>query len=259
MKRIWAVIVSATGILIAGCGEKLYESRLEETLSRMKYEQKLDSYLQPPAQGKFKEMNVYLRPPKPMEESKLMLTEQPGMYDLTATFLGSPAGTAPPTVEGQTPSEAPVLPPMRLHVLGRMKAKKGTAKKGTPKPSVDPNTAGRGAFVSDVRALLAAELGPEANPDKSPSTDKKKKTPFKRLIYQGQSGNTIQVYFAEINKGETEVALVFDIPPALLKTPIVIPGIELSLDAFVLGRKASQMFNGGESSEGGTGAGEAAF
>ena len=248
MNRACAMVVSSMCVLVAGCGLEDYEKRMESTLSTMKYQQKLNSYLQPAAQGKFKELNVYIRPPKPLEEGKLLLTEQTDTYDLTATFIGSPASS--PAANTGDP-EPPKLPPLQMHVLSRVKAKKATPKKGDAAPAPDPSAVNRGNFVSDVRALLAGVLGPEANPELAPKNDKKQNITFQRLIYQGQSGDTIQVYFADFNKGETQVAIIFDIPPALLKTPIVTQGIDLSLNAFALGNAARKLFNGGVVSPGG--------
>ena len=238
MKRSWVVVLSAFGTLVAGCGLPGYESRMNKTLERLEREQKINSFLQPAAQGKFKELSLWLRPPKPMAESKLLLSDQPGLYDLTASFLGAPA--QPPPGPGQDP--LPDLPPMRLHVLARMKK---TPKKGEPP---QPAVAARGAFIGDVRAFLANEIGPGAA-DKSPQNDKKGNTSFKRLIFPATSGDTIQVYFTDANKGQTEVALIFDIPPDLRKNPIATTGIELCLESFAIGGPALRLFNNGGKSE----------
>ena len=149
MNRVRAMAITATLLVVAGCGFATYESRMDSTLKELREEQKLKTYTEEPAQGKFKELNVYIRPPKPLAEDSLQLAQAPGMFDHGATFSGAPQGV--PAKEGET---APILPPLKLHVLVRSKAKKATPKKGEAPPPADPNAAaaaGRGNFITDVR------------------------------------------------------------------------------------------------------------
>src|SRR5262245_50478875 len=120
MKRALVVALSATLLLALGCGTKSYEIRLSQTLATLKYRQRLDQYLNPAAEDKFKELNVFLRPPKPLSQTKeFQLTSVPGLFDLEASF-----------VDLQKPNDG-----LRLYVLARRKAaNKGAAKKKEAAP-----------------------------------------------------------------------------------------------------------------------------
>ncbi|MDB5352320.1 MAG: hypothetical protein JWN86_3567 [Planctomycetota bacterium] len=240
MNRVWALMLTMTTLVVSGCGVAAYDVRLKDTLEKLRYEAKLNSFLEKPAEGKFKELNVWLRVPKPLVEDKLALNTAPGAIDHGATFTGSPVPLA--AKEGETP---PVLPPMKLHVLVRQKPKKAAAKKGEPPPTVDPNVANRAAFIADVKATLAAAYGGEAATDKAPATFKANKNTFKDLKFTAASGDDIRVYFAEANKGDLEVALVFDIPPALRTNALAGSGVDYCLKSFALGNAARNLFNNG--------------
>ena len=92
MTRVRAMMVAAIALIVSGCGVAMYNSRMDKTLENLKYEAKLNNFLEKPAEGKFKEMNVYVRVPKPMVEDKLGLASaQPPVIDHGATFTGAPS------------------------------------------------------------------------------------------------------------------------------------------------------------------------
>lgn len=238
MTRVQAMMVVAIALIVSGCGVAMYDSRMNKTLENLKYEAKLNNFLEKPAEGKFKELNVFLRVPKPMVEDKLGLANiQPGFMDHGATFTGAPTAVGK---EGEPP---PALPPMKLHVLVRQKPKKAAAKKGEAPPAADPATAARGNFVSDVKGILS-ELGPEGASDKSPTNVTMGRNAFKEFKFTAASGDDVRVYFADANKGDLEVALVFDVPAAIRTTPMAVSGIEYCLKSFALGTPARNLFNG---------------
>ncbi len=245
MKRFTAMLLTSTAV-IAGCGVKAYEIRMERTLEQKKYEQKVNTYLNAAPKDKaFGENNVWVRSPKPMVEGSFMLSNPtPAMWDLAASFQGAPP---PPKQANENAPPPAALPPMKLHVLARAKPK--PAKKGAPAP--DPAKAGRGDFTADVKALLANDFG-AADGKTTDEVTKHSQNRFKRLIFQSPTnGDNIEVYFYDYNKKEMEVALIFDIPPAVKKVPMGSQAVEFCLDAFAAGRKARALFNGGSAEEAG--------
>lgn len=239
MKRAWVMVLSASGLILGGCGLHDYEERLKATETTMRHKQALDANLVEAVKGKFTEYNVYLRVPKPLTESTPAFTPLPGAFDHVASFQGTPP--APEAKEG-----APATPPpgpLKVHVFIRNKPKKATAKKGQPAPA-DPNAALRGDFVADVRQLLAT-YGPEAA-EKSLGAEKKGDTSYKKLVFKDAgTGDDIRVYFAATKDNESQVALIYDIPASLRTLPIVTKGVEYSLESFAIGRQAAELLKGG--------------
>jgi len=228
--RILATLSTAMLLCALGCGQQDYEARLTKTIARLRYQQRLDQFLNPPAEGAFKEMNIYLRSPKPMQLSpNFGLTEEPGRYDLTSTFLAIPKTEAGEPDAGQA---------LRLHVLARLKKAKKARKKGEP-PAPEPAVA-RGDFLTDVRTLLAADTGGGEGVNQTPKADKKRSNDFKRIVFNAGNGNSILAYFYK--QGDYDVALVWEVPPALSKSSLT--GRDLCLESFSAGRKAAANFAG---------------
>jgi hypothetical protein len=234
MKRIGVLAASMSLVVVLGCG-KSYERRLEATLTRMKYQQRLDQYLNPPEEGKFKELGIYLRTPQPMSPAQQPgLAADPGAYELIATFLDLGGAEA----KGD---EAP--PGIRLHVLARVKRPKKAPKKGEPPP---PAEAPRGDFISDVRSLLAGELGNnEGALSGTPKADTKRSNAYKRVIFTAGNGDIIKAYFYKLDI--YDVALIWDIPTAAEKATST--GVELCLESFAVGSRAANLFQGGTDDE----------
>ena len=241
MNRVRAMLTTAATLILAGCGMQEYESRMATTLSDKKEEQKLKAFTEDPAQGKVKGLNVYLRPPKPAaEESGLQLSQGPGMFDFGTSYTITPKAPAPK--EGET---ATALAPMKMHVLIRQKPKKAAPKKADPAAApadpAAPPPANRGDFRSDVRAILAADFGGDVA-EKQPTKVSKGKTAFERFLFTASSGassgNTIEAYLANGDKGDLQVALIFDYPPSIKSNAVVTSGLDLCLKSFALGSKA---------------------
>lgn len=252
--RRFSALSAGVGLMLlaAGCGRS-YEKRLEATLTQMKYQQKLDQYLSEPAGDPLKSLGIYLRTPKGMSmATQPGLAADPSQYELNATFLGEGGGGA-----AEKGGEAPA-PVLRLHTLARVKRPKRAAKKGEPPP---PEPAPRGKFIDDVRQLLAAELGnPEEALTKAAQDDTQKNNKFKRVLFGAGNGDTIKVYF--FKEGESEVALIWAIPPSVDKSSA--NGVRYCLESLAVGPKAQRMFQGGSdeedaSSEGGAGGGGQVF
>jgi hypothetical protein len=248
MKRLLACLLSVTVVLV-GCGRS-YKLRLENTVTTLKYLARLDHYLNPAVQGKFKDMQVFLRPPKPLQETEQLGLQGvgEGQFDLSASFLGQEkaAGGAEPGKEA-TPAGDAVL---RLHVLARVKLPKRKTKKGEAAP---PEPAARGEFTADVRSVLASDYNAgDAAATGQLKSDSHRKNTFKRLIFTSPVNNdVVRVFFYK--HGNHDVALIWDIPPALEKTTAT--GINLCLESFAVGEKANRFFARGYHEDEGLGGG----
>lgn len=241
MKRLGMMTLVAGAALVAGCGFKSYDDRMTNTLTRKIEEQGMNDNLEPPARSRFEEYSVFVRVPKRLGESDLIWTPAPGLFDRSASFIGSPEA-----VKKSDDTFAPTLPPLKMHVLVRQKPKTAVAKKGEPAPPPDPLTANRGDnFVGDVRNLMATAYGAEANGAKKPSEYKAGDTNFKNLTFLAADGNTVRAYFARDDKSATEAAIIFDVPPPLVNTPMVTKGVRYALSSFAMGAAGRRSYNGG--------------
>ena len=212
MRRIVAMMVSGVLLVASGCSNS-YQIRLEKTLEEMKYNKRLDDNLEPAsAEGKLKELAIFVRPPKPPAPSKeFLLGEVPaGVFDETKTFF-----------EGQKAF---------LHVIARVKqAKKPAAKGATAEPP-----AARGPFNTDVIAVLKAiypdeeGLAPEKFKD-----DPKKGNAFRRVIFEN-NGKRVEVYLYKLDP--YDVALIFQYDPS--EKNALASKINLCLESFAVGAKA---------------------
>lgn len=240
MKRLLAMVLVTGVAIVAGCGLKSYDDRMSNTLTRKIEEQGMNDNLEPPAKSRFEEYNVFLRVPKRLSESDLIWTPTPGLFERTATYSGSP-----PADKKSDDTFAPTLPPLKLHALVRQKPKKATPKKGEPAPPADPLTANRGDdFIGDVRNLMAADYGPEANGAKKLTEYRAGDTTYKNLTFLATSGDTIRAYFTRDDKAGTEAALIFDVPPPLVNTSMVTKGVKYTLTSFALGAAAQRNYKG---------------
>ena len=154
MRRLLVLGLSTVTLFVAGCGVASYESRLEKTLNDRKYQLKLNENLSSAPQEKYKEARIWVRPPKALTKAPtFLLTPAPGQWEIEDSYSGAPT---PEKVDG---NPAPALPPMRMHILARVKPKDTKKKKGE---EPEPPKAERGKFIDDVRNLLSSELGPRS-------------------------------------------------------------------------------------------------
>lgn len=235
MKRLLGVGLVSALVVALGCSK--YEKRLEVTVERMKYQQRLDQYLKPAEGGKFQELGIHLRVPLGMEPSKeVTIVPEEGAFDLVANFAGRAPGGA------QAKEGAPAPQPLRLNVLARVKRKKAAPKKGEAPPPEVP----RGDFRADVRALLAASLGnPEDAQNKADAAERKRLNEYRRLIFNAGNGNIIKVYFYK--QAEYDTALIWNIPPADERNAATV--IDLCLETQAVGPRALNLFQGGTDEE----------
>jgi hypothetical protein len=234
MRRTVALLVSATLVVLVGCGRS-YNDRVEATLTRMRYQQRLDQNLAPAQTGSFQELGVYFRPPKalsPAQQPGLSVGE--GLFDIQQTFLDLSGGEQ---VKDQPPAR-----PLRLHVLGRVNRKKPAAKKKDAAPEPQPAVP-RGEFVADVRSVLASDLSSQEALDNPVQTDKKRSNEFKRLIFNASNGDAVRVYFYK--QAEYDLAFIWDIPPGQEKSPAMTTGAELAMESMAVGPRAVNAFQSG--------------
>jgi hypothetical protein len=223
MRRVFATLTTTALLLACGCGGRSYELRLETTYNNMQYKRRLDNNLMPPAtKTKLETLNIYVRPPKPLDASKefLLTALEPGKFDDAESFSDKQA---------------------QLHILARVKLPKAAPKKGAPAPP--PNT--RGEFVTDVVGLLNSVYNVEVDAAKA-KEDTKKNNRYKRLLFEG-NGKDVQVYFYGAKSQPYEIALIFEYPKTEAKS--ISPKIELALESFATGQKAQSAFTGGGEAE----------
>jgi hypothetical protein len=237
MKRIWVMVATASTLFVVGCGVPSYNKRIDDTVRNLKLEQEINTFLLPQTEGKVKELNVFLRLPKPAAELNPPSFAPPaGIFDFVASYQAQPEGL--PAKDVATPAPPPP-PPIKIHVFLRQKPKKAAAKKGEPAPAAP---ADRGNFITAVRQTIASEFGPEAANEKSPQPG----NPFKTLKFAAQNGDDVRAYFTEANKGEIEAALVFDIPKETRDHNIVKKGVENTIRSFSLGGKKAPLQGSGK-------------
>lgn len=236
MKQVATLLLSVCLVLAAGCGYYNYEARLDHTLAELKYRMRLNKALDPaPEDAKFKEFQLYIRPPKGMALSQQFVpAELPaGQYDLAASFISQEKGG--------------------LHIVGRRKAPPKKASKNAPAP---PEPVARGAFQTDLMNLLVAVYG-ENEKLASPTfqNEKKRSNALKSLMFPAPNNNVIRVYLYQ--KPPYDLALIFDTPAAAERDPELRTGRELCLESMAVGDRARQQFEGGASgTEEGGGGGE---
>lgn len=237
MKRLSTLLASLALVLAVGCGFKGYEDRLDRTLEELRYRIRLDKALDPaPADAKFKEFQLYIRPPKGMALStQFVPAELPaGQYDLAASFIAQDKGG--------------------LHVLGRRKSAPKKASKNAPAP---PEPVARGAFQSDVMQLLTVVYGDnEKLTAPKFQNETKRANKFKMLVFTAPNNNVIRVYLYQ--QPPYDLALIFDTPAAAERNTELRTARELCLESMAVGSRARLLSEGGTpdaEAEGGKGGG----
>ncbi len=237
MRRLLAVLISGTMLLTFGCSNR-YDIRLNSTLEAMKYTKRLNDNLQdPPKEGPIKELNIYVRAPKPLVEAKEfgLGSASAGLFDVEKTFFAGEKTF--------------------LHVLARVKQpKKPPAKGATPDaspPVRDPS------FTKDLLSVLAGVYGEEEGLAKF-KDDSHKPNSYKRSIVTA-NGKTVELYTYKADI--YDVALVFQYDPT--DRAAMASKIALCLESFATGNKARSKYAGAlgeeESSEEGGGGGGVPF
>jgi hypothetical protein len=268
MRRIWIVLVSAGLVAAWGCGGS-YNERLTKTLDDMRYRKRLDDMLMPPpTDAKFRDLAIYVRPPKNLQPAReFLLPLEPGKFDLAASFLesGSPGATPAPSDQPQPPAAgepAKQTEPAKqsMHVVARVKRNIPAAKKKVAEP------ANRREFTTDLLALLNSTYAPqpEVTLDKFKVTTKGRPTSSKKNEFRQYTlppgPKTIQVYLYAPKGDPYEVALIFEYPSS--EHGNLLGKIDLCLESFAVGNRAKAAFSGGVSEApetGGAPAGGVAF
>jgi len=240
MRRVLATASTVVLILGFGCS-KDYDTRLSETIELLRYQKRLDENLMPPVEPRFKDLSIYLRPPKNLNPSQtfLLAIKEPEQFDLTQSFL-----------EPEKQS---------LHVLARDKRPKPADKKKAAPPPV------RQDFNSSVLALLAANYpNVELAMSKFKPVEKKRSSTsrvfneFKQYPFVYES-NTVEVYLLN-TKEPYELALIFVYPTS--EKANLTSKINLCLESLAVGNRAKAAFSGSgveEEEAGGASAGGAVF
>ena len=258
MRRIGVVLVSAGLVAAWGCAGS-YNGRLTKTLDDMRYRKRLDDMLMPPpTDAKFRDLLIYVRPPKSLQPSKeFLLPLEADKFDLATSFLESPGGSATPAPSDQPPAAGEPAkqgepPKHSMHIVARVKRPKNPAAK---KKIAEP--ANRREFTTDLLALLnsAPAPQPEVTLDKFKATTKgrpgsSKKNEFRTYSFAVGAKN-VQVYIYAPKGDPYEVALIFEYPST--EHANLSGKIDLCLESFAVGNRAKSAFSGGvsEAPEGG--------
>ncbi len=225
MRRVRVVVALLVLAALAGCGRKSYEDRLAHTIEQLKYERRLKKELMdPPDEKKFKDLALFIRAPKDEAPAKVgQLSVGEGQFDLDASF------------NDKTDSA--------LHLLARVKMPKKPPTKGAPPP---PPPAQRGEFVNDVLGVLVNNNLGTAEGLQAPKfgEEVKRGNRFKRLIF---TANDKEVKLYTFKDGNHEVALIFVYSPALKGA--IASKIDLCLESFAVGPKASRRYSSGGAPE----------
>lgn len=228
MKRAAWMMLSAALVVAAGCNNNTtsYALRMGKTLEAIRYQDRLNLFLGNPAEDKLKELGVFVRPPKPLELAKAFaLTSNPEQFDAEASFAGAPAKDGSPQV--------------RLHILARKK----TAKKAPPKGQAAPAEVAKLPFRDLILGLLQNDLGgAEAIATAKLKGTNHRKNAYTQVVYTS-AANGDQIRALLYNKDSYDIALLFDIPAAKLKTAGT--GIDLCLEALAVGQRAVRAFDTG--------------
>jgi hypothetical protein len=237
MRRILAMSVTAALLVVAGCGSKSYEVRLNKTLEDMRYRKRLDDNLMPaPTKGKFEELLIFVRPPKNLQQTKTFMlgTPEPGEFDLDASFD-----------EPQKQS---------MHLLARVKRPKAP----DFKKKAEPAQTKRGDFNRDVLTLLNNYYGTQDLTVEKFKEETRKTNKFQRHVFSANDKN-VQIYLYGPKGDPYEVAFVFEFPSS--EQAALISKVGLCLESFTTGQKARRAFAGTgaeeEGAEGGSGGGVA--
>jgi hypothetical protein len=229
MRRLLMMSVSCTLVVVCGCGV-MYTKRMDKTYEELKYNYLIDQELMPVvAEGKLKDMNLYVRAPKKMEPAKefTLGVVDAGKYDVEKTYFETSKAF--------------------MHVLARQKAAPAKKTKGAAPADAQ---AARGPFNSDIILLLKSVYGEDERiaPEKL-KDDVHKKNRFKKLAFKATGANNVekQVQVFLIKEDKDDVALIFEYLPAD-EIPMNAK-IKYCLESFALGTKARNKYTNGAMSD----------
>ena len=245
--RSVALLCSAalTCAAILGC-HKDYEHRLNDTLERMKYQQRLDANLAAAVEEPLHQPHdVFLRPPITLEKAAgNVLNALPGLFDANISFL-------------ESGSDKPIEAADKVHVFVRHKLPTpATPKKGAAPPPALPGLGLRKDVVDDALALF-----PMAQTSKmeGPRDIDKRGNKFKQRIFTNtQLGRAWEVYSYITPKKDYEVVIVVE----RADKSSIAEKVNLMLESFAVGDRARKRFGGDlddSDSGGGEGGGAAVF
>ncbi len=257
MKRFLAFLLSATITVVIGCGYGNYEKRLQLTEARIKDEMTLDQVLNDPPRGEFEKLNIYVRPPKPLQKTDefrpVDLTKAVGLFDVEASFVDMTP--AKDQAEGQASRG------YSLHILARREQEQDPTKE---QPNVEAPATARRPFLDDLREVLFKGFSPEEAEAATeavsrpiwPRSDPPRPQTYERMQINANDGSLVQVYLyrQEAGPAKYDVALIWVFPggqaPATTGNPV-----DLTLGTFAVGNAASQRFRGVDEDFGGPGDG----
>ena len=106
MKRVLAVLASASFVLAIGCSD--YDIRLEKTLEEKKYEKRLNTNLEAaPTKGKLKADEIFIRPPLglagPTEPSPSPPSRPESLTSRTASSIRRRGRASTSSLESRSP------------------------------------------------------------------------------------------------------------------------------------------------------------
>ena len=225
MRRWSLLLISPALILLCGCcGQDSYNKRLATTLERLERERRISKNLMPaPTDKRFQDLSIYIQPPKDEALAKAgQLPVGEGQYELDSSFL-DPAGA-------------------ELHLLARVKLPKKPVTKGA---APAPAPVARGDFPRDVLAVLTSHYGPVEGFATPKFVDENKRgNRFKRLVV---TANEKEVKLYTFKQDNYDVALSFVYDPKLRGA--LSSKIDLCLETFATGPKASRNYSSGGEAE----------
>ena len=227
MRRAWVVIAFAGLVAAVGCGKENYEKRMNARLEQLKYERRVEKNLmKAPGDKKFQDFKIFIRPPKEEAQAK----------------TGAAPGGGGPVRARARPSATRIRPCTSWpgSRCPRSRRPRGPRRPRRPRP--------RGEFVGDVLGVLATQFNsPDALQTPKFSDEVKKANRFKRLTF---TANDKQVRLYTLKEGTHEVALVFVYDPKAKDAKVSMDSaIELALETFATGEKATRLYNGGSEEE----------
>jgi hypothetical protein len=225
MKRVIAVLASATFVVAIGCSD--YDIRMGKTLEEMRYTKRLNTNLEEaPTKGTLQGDDIYVRPPKGLSgptQAFSLTGVDPGKFDIENSFIDEKKGTS-------------------LHVVARIKKPK--APPSAKKAAAPAETVPRGKFIDDVVELVKVaynvELLPgEFKPESKSHLSRENAYKARKL---DMTTKQVEVYVYTESNGVREVALIFEFPKAELN--YMNPKIDLCLESLAVGDRAKRAFDG---------------
>jgi hypothetical protein len=225
MKRVLAVLASASFVLALGCGD--YDFRLQTTLEEKKYENRLNKNLElAPTKGKLKGDDIYIRPPQGLEgptQAFSLTVIEPGKFDVENSFIDQKKGAS-------------------LHVVARVKKPKPPP--NAKKAAAPAEQVARGKFLDDVVELVKAAYSIELAPGEFKVESKKhlNRANDYKFVKRDLTTKEVEVYVYTEPNGVHEVAMIFEFPKD--QHAFMSPKIGLCLESFAVSERAKRFFEG---------------